>query len=238
MWSPHEKREDTQTHKSRINFIVWDHSDTGRFATGDQDGVVAIWKLSKRNGFTLLYTHSPPRPFPATHCIFLRKSSSTASHYLPWVAFGGGRLIHALWTDDKGNPPPLSAPHQGLVTVDLTHQAQGALAGIQQTSTGDELLVATALPNSILMAFRCGVPLSLERTALRIVSPSPAPSLTLSPSPLSAPLQSSTSSIVEDLVLCWAEDELILVDSTGSSLYVWNANQSAGPSTVLSTKSI
>jgi hypothetical protein len=135
MWSPHEKKEDTQTHKSRINFIVWDHSESGRFATGDQDGVVAIWKISKRNGFTLLYTHSPPRPFPATHCLFLRRPASV-SHPLPWVAFGGGRLLHALWTDEKGNPPPPSASNQGLVTIDLTHQAQGPLAGIQQSSSG------------------------------------------------------------------------------------------------------
>jgi hypothetical protein len=256
VWNPQEQKDDTQVHKSAIQFVVWDH-DSSRFATGDQDGVVALWKLSKHNGLTLLYTYTPPRSSPATHCVFWRK---TALH-LPWVSFGGGRLLHALWTDDKGSPPPPSSPHKGLVTIDLTHQAQGPLAALHQSTSEDELLVVTSHPNAILMTFRCSLPLSLERTSLRIVSPSPpptVPSTATSPSspaasPPLSPLTTAPSSPTvsptaapstaaggagNEMVLCWAGDELVVADPSNSSLSVWSASNNTSPSVTLSTKSM
>lgn len=246
MWNAQDQKDDTQAHKSQIAFVVWDY-DTSRFATGDKDGVVALWKLSKHNGLTHLYTHTPPRPSPATNCLFMRKTSP----HLPWVIFGGGRLMHALWTDEKGAPPPPSAPHKGLVSIDLTHQAQGPLASLHQSTSGDEIFVVTDQPNAILMTFRCIAPLSLERSSLRIVSPAlpsltsvpSSPSLTNSPStstPLAATTAGSTTAVSE-LILCWAEDELVLVDqASNSSLSVWNSATSTNtsPSFVLSTKSM
>ena len=62
----------------------------------------SIWKMTKQAGagltLTLLYTHTPPRPSPATHCLFFKRVAPTT----PWVAFGGGKLLYALWTDEKG----------------------------------------------------------------------------------------------------------------------------------------
>lgn len=239
-------KEDTKSHKSQIQFIVWDH-DTSRFAAGDRDGVVTIWKVSKHNGLTLLYTHTPPRPTTASVGIFLRKTSPN----VPWIAFGGGKLLHILWTDEKGAPPPPSAPHKGLIAVDLTHQAQGPLVSLHQSTNGEELLVATGQPNAILLTFRFTGPLSVERTSLRIVAPSTLPSVPSSTSlvpsgssspsgPPAAPGGAAAASATGELAMCWVEDALVVVDPSASSLSVWSISSASnsGPSATLSTKSM